>query len=56
MSWRRRVVWRARMLKMRALLEGSGLLWKVGAILYHFGWHLQTRSSRMLMALLERDK
>ena len=50
------MLWWVGMLRMRALLEGSGLLWKVGAIFYHFGWHLQTRSSRMLMALLERDK
>lgn len=44
------------MLKMRALLEASASLWMVGAIFNKFGGRLQTRSSRMLMALLERDK
>lgn len=52
-SWRV-IKWRARMLRMRVLLEVSGLLYKAGAIFYIFGVRLQTRSSRMLTGLMER--
>lgn len=51
----RKTKWQVRMLRMRARLEASALLWKVGTFLYRLGSRLQIRSSRMLMALLERD-
>ena len=52
-SWRV-IKWRARMLRMRALLEVSASLYKAGTFFYIFGVRLQTRSSRMLTGLMER--
>ena len=52
-SWRV-IKWRARMLRMRALLEVSASLYKAGTFFYIFGVRLQTRSSRMLTGMMER--
>jgi len=42
------MLWRVRMLRMKALLKASELMWKAGH-------RLQMTSSRMLMALMERN-